>query len=99
MDYVRIVRSGSANIRVLLPQGVTTVISREELLNSRIVPTEVTHIPPYEYVHVMRSGRRITSLLLADGSTIQVPTIYFRSGQWHRSEAEIAANADAHNPL
>lgn len=99
MDYVRIVRSGSANIRVLLPQGVTTVISREELLNSHIVPTEVTHIPPYEYVHVMRSGRRITSLLLADGSTIQVSTTCFRSGQWHRSEAEIMANADAHNPL
>lgn len=99
MDYVRTVRFGSANVRVLLPQGITTVISRRELVNSHVVPTEVTNIPPYEYVHVMRSGRNSTSLLLADGSTILIPTHTFRSGLWHRSEAEIEANSDAHNPL
>lgn len=100
MEIVRIVRSGSNNVRVLLPNGTTKVITRDELRNCEYVssPIRLIDIPTYEYVHVMRSGSSVTSVLLANGDVERVPTEFFHA-HWHRSPAELEANADAHNPV
>lgn len=101
-NYIRITSRGRHNVRVLLQDGTTRVLSVEDFNNNW---TQVDVAPTFEYdfrhfvnppnpedrvyIRVLRRARFNTTVSLPNGATIKIPNEYFHTWTQGRDTSDI----------
>lgn len=92
MNYVRVLRHGANNVRLLLENGTTCLVSvadfesgwtQDESAAAQVTPRNEFINPEHQsdriYVHTIRRGQYRTSVELPNGDKIKIPNEYFNT--------------------